>query len=148
MSGKERRFTSDEIAKVMRLRGAGLKWEEVAEQLPGRSDRGCMNAFYNHKEKQQRSQPIAAGAAVPARRPRDAHGMGTSTHRLMVDAELRSRIAEQGVTAGLLGDPLPGRSALDRKRAGEMTAEHVDRRKAAEIWRQGPPVTLAGGPPK
>jgi hypothetical protein len=39
------------------------------------------------------------------------------TSRLILDAELRSRISEQGITAGLLGDPPSGRSALDRKRA-------------------------------
>lgn len=41
----------------------------------------------------------------------------TSTSKLVMDAELRSRISEQGITAGLLGDPRPGRSALDAKKA-------------------------------
>lgn len=40
-----------------------------------------------------------------------------STAVLMADAELRARIALQGLTAGLLGDPLPGRSALDQRKA-------------------------------
>jgi hypothetical protein len=39
------------------------------------------------------------------------------TSKLILDAELRARISEQGITAALLGDPRPGRSALDRKRA-------------------------------
>lgn len=42
----------------------------------------------------------------------------TSTAKLRMDAELRERIGVLGITAGLLGDPLPGRSALDRKREG------------------------------
>lgn len=41
-----------------------------------------------------------------------------STAKLVMDAELRSRIAVMGITGGLLGDPLPGRSALDKKREG------------------------------
>lgn len=43
------------------------------------------------------------------------HMRSTSTAKLMLDAELRMRIGAQGITAGLLGDPLPGRSALDLK---------------------------------
>lgn len=39
------------------------------------------------------------------------------TDALREAAELRSRIALQGLTAGLLGDPLPGRSALDERLA-------------------------------
>jgi hypothetical protein len=41
-----------------------------------------------------------------------------TTDRLIIDAELRSRIEVSGITAGLLGDPPPGRSALDERRAG------------------------------
>jgi hypothetical protein len=41
-----------------------------------------------------------------------------TTDRLIIDAELRSRIEVLGITAGLLGDPPPGRSALDERRAG------------------------------
>lgn len=37
--------------------------------------------------------------------------------RLPLDAELRGRIQMQGATAGLMGDPVPGRSALDKKLA-------------------------------
>jgi hypothetical protein len=38
---------------------------------------------------------------------------------LVADAELRARIETLGPTGGLLGDPLPGRSALDEKRRAE-----------------------------
>ncbi len=40
-----------------------------------------------------------------------------SSWKLRTDAELRARIHLVGITAGLLGDPLPGRSALDRRNA-------------------------------
>lgn len=46
----------------------------------------------------------------------------TSTFRFSVDAEIRSRIADQGVTAGLLGDPPAGRSALDKRCRGDADA--------------------------
>jgi hypothetical protein len=45
------------------------------------------------------------------------HTRATSTAKLLMDAELRGRIEVLGVTAGLFGDPLPGRSALDRRNA-------------------------------
>lgn len=35
------------------------------------------------------------------------------------DADLRGRIARQGLTAGFLGDPPPGRSALDQREASK-----------------------------
>lgn len=43
----------------------------------------------------------------------------TSTAKLVLDAELRARIEVLGATGGLLGDPLPGRSALDRRIEGK-----------------------------
>lgn len=55
---------------------------------------------------------------IPAKRVLDytPHTIATSTHMLVADCELRARIGLQGITAGLLGDPIPGRSALDQKR--------------------------------
>lgn len=35
------------------------------------------------------------------------------------DNDIRARIARQGLTAGFLGDPPPGRSALDQKQADQ-----------------------------
>lgn len=58
-------------------------------------------------------RPIVAQAA-----PSVAPARATSTARLVMDAELRARIEVMGVTGGLFGDPLPGRSALDQMRAG------------------------------
>ena len=48
----------------------------------------------------------------------DSHRISTTTGRLKLDAELRDRIGIQGLTAGWFGDPPPGRSAPDEKRAG------------------------------
>jgi len=62
----------------------------------------------------------------------EEHRHATSTQALQFAAEMLHRVGEQGVTAGLLGDPPPGRSALDRKRAGIEDSETVDRRKESE----------------
>lgn len=47
--------------------------------------------------------------AQPVQRPRYYHE---------ADSDILSRIDRQGLTAGFLGDPPKGRSALDQKRAG------------------------------
>ena len=46
--------------------------------------------------------------------PPSARTMRTAI--LVADAELRARCEVLGLTGGLLGDPLPGRSALDQRR--------------------------------
>lgn len=46
----------------------------------------------------------------------DDERVNTSTQKLRFAAEMLIRIGEQGITAGLLGDPPPGRSALDERR--------------------------------
>jgi hypothetical protein len=61
-----------------------------------------------------KTPPASAPAGQPTQPP-TARLMHTSA--LVTDAELRSRIQSQGITAGLLGDPPAGRSALDQKRA-------------------------------
>lgn len=65
------------------------------------------------------AEPVADRKIAPGKPtivPDPPHARSTSTAKLVMDAELRGRIELQGVTAGLLGDPMPGRSALDRKR--------------------------------
>ena len=125
-------WTKEEMARLMRLRsnlhGRPLGWDEVAATLPGRTVVACMAAFYAARAKQARE---AAGVAArkpaaptvllqPQQAPPSAKAPAVvSTWSLRTDAELRSRIELVGITAGRLGDPLPGRSALDRKRAGQ-----------------------------
>lgn len=100
-----------------------------------------------HALKSGRARGVAAKtppAAAPAGRPTQpptARLMHTSA--LVTDAELRSRIQSQGITAGLLGDPPPGRSALDQLRAGGVEQpQRIDYRTV----KLGPKVTLATEP--
>lgn len=64
-------------------------------------------------------QPLRAPARAPIKPPQplDYARSSMSTARLIMDAELRRRIEVLGATGGLLGDPEPGRSALDRRNA-------------------------------
>lgn len=62
-------------------------------------------------------QPLRAFAAPKPPEPTDYARSSISTAALRMDSELRARIEIMGVTGGLLGDPLPGRSALDRRKS-------------------------------
>lgn len=60
---------------------------------------------------------------------------------VLIERAVRRALAPRDLTAAVFGDPLPGRSALDRRLAGEAEPEHIDRR-AVQF---GPRPTLAGG---
>lgn len=70
------------------------------------------------------AQPAARPAPAPETRRSSSPDFtrSTSTARFQTHAELRARIEILGVTGGLLGDPEPGRSALDRMRAASANA--------------------------
>jgi hypothetical protein len=71
------------------------------------------------KKPPARPQPIsmAIRPAIKPAQPLDHARSSISAARLIMDAELRRRIELLGATGGLLGDPEPGRSALDRRNA-------------------------------
>lgn len=98
------KYWKEKLAQPPKTRAAGIeptKWEtRRAEQPPEVSaDAGTIAA-----------PPIVADLPTePVKRPRYFHD---------ADNDMRARIARQGLTAGFLGDPPPGRSALDQKEAG------------------------------
>lgn len=86
-------------------------------------------------------KPPASAAAVAGRSKSVEYSRGGATQRLQMHAEILSRIAEQGVTRGLAGDPMPGRSALDKKRLGIVDEPPISQyRKEYELRR--PKITL------
>jgi hypothetical protein len=60
--------------------------------------------------------PVAAKAIILQAAAPSTPSRAVKTSTLVADSELRARIEMVGITAGLLGDPLPGRSALDQMR--------------------------------
>ncbi len=105
-----------------------MSWAEIAP-LVGHPHLSCATKMSEIRARRQR----AGGAPPPSKRgrppkpyvpqrppaipaPPSARSCRTST--LLADAELRARIEVLGPTGGLCGDPMPGRSALDQKRAG------------------------------
>jgi hypothetical protein len=123
------------VAEELKVTGH-IAWELIAEQL-GRSPVAC-KVQYNY-QKRQKARPKLE-APPPAK----------LSHRLAKDAaaararEESIRVAPLTLTARILGDPPPGRSALDRKRAGIEDPEYFDPRSA----QMRPKVTLPARPPR
>jgi hypothetical protein len=132
-------WTEHEVQQLIDMReNRRMKWREIARALGRSGERGGMSvcsgayAYWTAKFKREAAMrakgieppkqmrhsaashdtPIAAppvvakGLAEPVKRPRYFH---------QVDMDLIARIERQGLTAGFLGDPPKGRSALDRK---------------------------------
>lgn len=134
-----RGWSERELARLVALRARGAKWADISAALRGRSTSACTLAFYNIGAKRRREEarakaraeapraPLKVRCIMPAVKPDQAPSRAlpapsagvVATSRLVADAELRDRIAERGLTAGIFGDPAPGRSALDLKRASE-----------------------------
>ncbi|WP_375782887.1 SANT/Myb-like DNA-binding domain-containing protein [Bradyrhizobium sp. Pha-3] len=138
-----------------------VPWEKVAEEV-GHSVSSCKDKFANMRKRDSIQlirklcgrdrdpapvEPIeiaAPTAPEPARAPAPSayidFNRPASPFRFGFDADIRARVAEQGATAGLLGDPKPGRSALDAMRRGEVSEPGVPR-NGYRLAR----ITLAGG---
>jgi hypothetical protein len=113
-------------------------WAFIEQAFPRRTGAALINHFYKLLARPPKPAPLPV--AVHQAAATKPSGRQVSTHVLIADAELRSRIALQGLTAGLFGDPLPGRSALDQRNAGDLgSAPRIDRRIS------GPKPTLSQG---
>lgn len=92
-------WTPDEHARLLALVAAGKKWPEIAEEL-GRSESAVSARYSRYRDgggfRQTRRE--VQNAAIAAR-------------------ELNGSLAPRSLTAEFFGDPLPGRSALDRRQA-------------------------------
>jgi hypothetical protein len=132
--GRPNTWTDRDRAKLLRLHKGKNKWGVIARIL----DRSIGSCFAEHRRlveverdnvrkiRTSRARRVVelvldlpAGQAPPTvPEPRQM-----ALSRLQASAELLARIQhDRGLTAGLLGDPPAGRSALDQKRAGLVQA--------------------------
>lgn len=142
-------WTAEEDARLLEKlagrTGLGQKfWISFAEEFPERS-------FYALRQRYLVLRMLAQGRKREHRqRSRATTGRIRRTQRETVQAAVRAREAAESVapaslTAALLGDPLPGRSALDRLRAGiPDPPPHADHRTA--YYASRPKITLATEP--
>lgn len=140
-------WTASEMDLLLRLKAEGKRWRFIGEALPRHSLSSC-EVKYHALTRPAKSRAVAKPPPA-APRPFSAQqatggaptGRVISTARMVVDAELRDRIGAQGVTAGLLGDPMPGRSMLDKRLAGRPEPAAPP----TQGMRSPPKVTLARG---
>lgn len=117
-----------QIELLERLAESGAPFRTISEQV-GHPVFGCYSKIRDLRAQRRatagqpkkirvpkppKATPVAAAPIFLQAAPGPAPLRAASTSKLVMDAELRARISEQGITAGLLGDPRPGRSALDR----------------------------------
>lgn len=92
MSVDRKFWSEEEWARLQRLRAQGESWTAIDEAL-GRKPKSSRSKWENERAKERVRTNNAARAVRP------------------VPAE------HQSITAAFFGDPLPGRSALDRRQA-------------------------------
>jgi hypothetical protein len=126
-------WLTPEIDKIEDMRDRGLSWSTISAEFPKRTQAQVCSAYHNRKRKRERDtnrerqrtieragkvQQLAAPA--PARAPAPPLPIMVDRRMPWLEpmrdwAELCQRIAERGLTGGYLGDPPPGRSALDER---------------------------------
>ena len=114
VGGRGRKWTVQEKADLVRLRGEGLGWNAIATRIPGTSAQMCAKMH---------------SAIANAEKPREGRWFGLRcADETLADRDARraESLARTDITANFFGDPLPGRSALDRAREAEPAT--VDRR--------------------
>lgn len=137
-----RAWTRTEVDRLIHMREVkAMIWTAIARVLGRAGDpQGgagtCCAAYRYHKAKRAREAELIAAGGTPLSRPRFrlpadedrclelppaaaaqlAGPVARPRYFHGADSDLRARIARQGLTAGFLGDPPPGRSALDKRR--------------------------------
>ncbi|KGT75821.1 hypothetical protein MA20_32035 [Bradyrhizobium japonicum] len=92
MNGNHRPWSEEDWTTLKRMRAEGESWTAIDKAL-GRAPRTSRSKWENEQGKERARADKAAGAIRPT------------------PAE------HQSLTAAFFGDPLPGRSALDRRQA-------------------------------
>lgn len=129
-TGQTKPWTDAEKLALEQTKLAGASWPDVAAAC-GHPKSSCQSMYslirrIRRKEAGEIFEPIRRKKFtryVPPPAEPIAEPTGRTRHMstLVQDAELRARVAILGPN-GLLGDPLPGRSALDQRRAAEASA--------------------------
>jgi hypothetical protein len=99
-------WSAQETERLMQLHAAGVPGDLLACHMPGRCKKQCRSKI--HYELKQRGRPRVGrkNLGVAGARP---------PHEVLAEAHHRRGLNHPTLTARLCGDPLPGRSALDRR---------------------------------
>ncbi len=130
-------FTSQVLRRALELKEQGMSWSRISARL-GVSDEGL---------KRRLVPGFAARRQQMIREAREYRALGRSPNkpRHVPEAEalavLRSvPVDNRSIMSRLMGDPLPGRSALDKKRAKGDSVSLADRVFHANIHNSQDPL--------
>lgn len=137
-AGAYPKWSTEEDAKLLAackgniIRGEA-SWVKIAEGFPGRS-------FYAVRQRYLTLRNQIAG--VVRDRDRKSRPIVPRKRAAVVTRFQRAPalVAHKTLTSAFFGDPIPGRSALDRKRAGIVDDVVIDHRNASILNR--PKITL------
>lgn len=134
IKGRVAPWSDAETSTLLARRDAGERFEEIGAST-GRTAIACRQRYNVSKRAKGQPQRLRRHA-------------GATKVRLLASVQpapkpdlAPSDLAPASLTAAFCGDPLPGRSALDRKRAGLVDEDCCDPRTA----QRRPKVTLATG---
>jgi hypothetical protein len=113
----------------------GDAWREVAAKFEGRSPVACRQRYRLLRRK-------AAGEPLPERPQRQRRYNGRKCREAL--SRLPETVHHVSLTAEIFGDPLPGRSALDRRQQIEAESNRALFDRRYSDFR--PAITLATGP--
>lgn len=144
---KHQLWTEDQTKTLIRMGQAAEPWSKIAEAT-GRGIDACKAKWAEIRTKENLPQRPQKQAAVTTkarrRKPRvDSPDAEVMVARDALAARPHAILTPRSLTARVFGDPPPGRSALDMRRAGIVIASEPDRR---DVARMPPPITLATEP--
>lgn len=123
-----KRWTPDDIAKLISMAEAGTAWAVIAEAL-SRGPDACHTKWRELRPAEDRARTrvarlaaskAASNTAAPRAPRRDSRDAEVLAARAALAARRPVAAARRSLTALILGDPLPGRSALDQRDGGGM----------------------------
>lgn len=111
-------WTPEEIERLLVLGSTAClnDWPAIArEHFPGRTAKACKQQYYVSRRASRGSAP-----KTPLRLE-DQQKIDRRVTKLPVTAEPARASSSQSLTAAIMGDPPPGRSALDHKQQFSLT---------------------------
>ncbi|XUM25071.1 hypothetical protein ACRAVF_33950 (plasmid) [Bradyrhizobium oligotrophicum S58] len=125
MRTKSKPWTDNDVDVLVTMAEAGAQWAAIAAALT-RSPVGCQAKWRELRTPEQRALTRVAkiadlNAAATTAAPRARH-CDSRDAEIMIARQAPPRLPAQpprSLTAAVLGDPPPGRSALDQRRAGQ-----------------------------
>lgn len=127
-------FSNEDTARIMQLRDErGLSWPDIAKQFPEKTQVQIRNRYHTRLayEKHKESGVLSPSSFHEHRDP------GAEAEAL----RQRACVPEYAtLTASFFGDPRPGRSALDKRRAGivDRVDNHGRSNPASPLWLKQP----------